>query len=96
LVLKAAPAGGIFLVRKLYARELVCVARAALGQSLEGVVAGEGIFLTRGGELAVLTEQPYATEDVLQLALAEHPEVIAGPTTSDSKPGNLEPGSLVP
>jgi hypothetical protein len=65
------------------------VARAAWGQSLEGVVAGEGIFLTRGGELAVLTEQPYATEDVLQLALAEYPEVIAGLTTSDSKPGNL-------
>ena len=52
-------------------------------------MTGEGIFLTRGGELAVLTEQPYATEDVLQRALAEHPEVIAGPTTSDSKPGNL-------
>ena len=52
-------------------------------------MTGEGIFLTRGGELAVLTEQPYATEDVLQRALAEHPEVIAGPTTSDSKPGKL-------
>ena len=74
---------------KLYVRGLVCVARAAFGQSLQGVVAGEGIFLTRDGELAVLTEQPYATEDVLQRALAEHPEVIAGPTTSDSKPGNL-------
>jgi hypothetical protein len=54
-----------------------------------GCGGGRRHLLDQGRELAVLTEQPYATEDVLQLALAEHPEVIAGLTTSGSKPGNL-------
>ena len=45
-------------------------------------MAEDGIFLVRGGDLAVLSQQPYEREDVLQHALAEHPEVIAGPTTS--------------
>ncbi len=37
----------------------------------------------------MLNQQPYATEDVLQQALAEHPEVIAGPTTAGTEAGNL-------
>lgn len=52
-------------------------------------MSDEGIFLTSGGALTVLQQQPYATEEVLQRALAEHPEVIAGPTTSGTTSGNL-------
>jgi hypothetical protein len=52
-------------------------------------MSDEGIFLTSGGALTVLRQQPYATEEVLQRALAEHPEVIAGPTTSGTTSGNL-------
>ena len=51
--------------------------------------AADGIFLTSGTDLVVLTQQPYVKEDVLQRALAEHPEVIAGPTTSGAGSGNL-------
>jgi hypothetical protein len=43
----------------------------------------DAIFLKTGdGKLAVLVEKPYDSESVLQEALADHPEVIAGPTTS--------------
>ena len=51
--------------------------------------AADGIFLTSGTDLVVLTQQPYVKEDVLQRALAEHPDVIAGPTTSGARSGNL-------
>jgi hypothetical protein len=54
-----------------------------------GTVSGDGIFLTSGSDLVVLNQQPYATEDVLQQALAEHPEVIAGPSTAGTERGNL-------
>jgi len=52
-------------------------------------LSSEGIFLTSGKDLTVLTQRPYATEDVLQQALAEHPEVIAGPTTAGSETTSL-------
>jgi hypothetical protein len=54
-----------------------------------GRVSGDGIFLTSGNDLVVLNQQPYATEDVLQQALADHPEVIAGPTTAGTEAGKL-------
>ena len=43
---------------------------------------GDAIFLNVGADLVLLGETPYETEAVLQRALAEHPEVIAGPTTA--------------
>lgn len=52
-------------------------------------MSGDGIFLTSGSDLVVLSQQPYASEDVLQHALAEHPEVIAGPSTTGIDGGNL-------
>ena len=45
-------------------------------------MTSDGLFLKAGSELTVLSQEPYASEDVLQRALAEHPEVVAGPTTS--------------
>jgi hypothetical protein len=50
---------------------------------------GDAIFLKVGAELMLLNEAPYATEAVLQQALAEHPEVIAGPTTAGGDTGRL-------
>jgi hypothetical protein len=50
---------------------------------------GDGIFLRVGDDLVLLGEAPYETEDVLQRALAEHPEVIAGPTTTGEDAGRL-------
>jgi len=44
-------------------------------------VGATGIFLRVGDELALLEETPYDSEDVLQEALANYPEVLAGPTT---------------
>jgi hypothetical protein len=52
-------------------------------------MSGDGIFLTSGSDLIVLNQQPYANEDVLQQALAEHPEVIAGPSTTGREGGEL-------
>jgi len=49
----------------------------------------DAIFLKVGAELMLLNEAPYATENVLQQALAEHPEVIAGPTTAGGDTGRL-------
>jgi hypothetical protein len=43
---------------------------------------GDAIFLRADSELVVMTETPYAQEAILHQALAEHPEVIAGPTTA--------------
>jgi hypothetical protein len=46
-------------------------------------MAEDGIFLVASdGGFVVLRPQAYETEDVLQRALADHPEVLAGPTTS--------------
>src|SRR4051794_28631789 len=39
--------------------------------------------MIRSGKLAVLRDSPYESEDVLQAALADFPEVLAGGTTSD-------------
>lgn len=52
-------------------------------------MTADGVFLKTGGELTVLSQEPYASEDVLQRALAEHPEVVAGPTTADGEPRRL-------
>lgn len=43
-----------------------------------------GIFLRRNAELIALTEQPYATEDVLQSLLADHPGLLGGDQTSEA------------
>ena len=42
----------------------------------------EGIFLRSGPGLTVLKQSAYDSESVLQTALADHPEVLAGPTTT--------------
>jgi len=53
-------------------------------------VAEDGIFLVAsGGDLALLRQQPYETEAVLQRALADHPEVLAGPTTAGDETKRL-------
>ena len=52
-------------------------------------VSVDGIFLTSGADLVVLRPQAYEKEDVLQKALAEYPDVIAGPTTSGVGGGRL-------
>ena len=52
-------------------------------------MSDDGIFLTSGDDLKVLVQQPYASEQVLQRALADHPEVIAGPTTAGEEAGRL-------
>ncbi len=45
-------------------------------------MAGDGIFLAIGGALTVLEQADYDSEAVLQIALAQFPEVIAGPSTT--------------
>ncbi|MEP9382470.1 hypothetical protein [Nocardioides sp. KR10-350] len=45
-------------------------------------MSADGIFLKVGESLELLSQTPYDSEAVLQEALAGHPEVIAGPTTS--------------
>ena len=53
-------------------------------------MAEDGIFLVAsGGDLALLRQQPYETEAVLQRALADHPEVLAGPTTAGDETKRL-------
>src|SRR6266542_2782088 len=47
-------------------------------------MSGEGIFLKVGSDLVVLEEQAYDSEAVLQAALAQHPQVMAGLTTAGS------------
>jgi hypothetical protein len=44
----------------------------------------DGIFLQVGNELMVLEEQAYDCEALLQAALAQFPEVMAGSTTTGS------------
>jgi len=53
------------------------------------VVCGDGIFSRVNGDLVVLQERPYDTEEFLQRALAEHPEVIAGESTVGGDSGKL-------
>src|SRR5581483_2633944 len=57
--------------------------------SSEVRMTGEGIFLLRGDELEVLEAKGFEAEDVLQRALAEHPEVIAGQATVGGSGGRL-------
>lgn len=45
-------------------------------------MVSDGIFLETSEGLRLMTEQPYEKEDVLQRALEDYPEVIAGVTTS--------------
>ena len=52
-------------------------------------MAADGIFLQSGNDLTVLMQRDYDSEAVLQTALAEHPEVIAGPTTTGDREARL-------
>lgn len=54
-------------------------------------MAGDGIFLKTDSGLVVLSQTPYDSEAVLQFALADYPEVLAGPTTA----GGDEPRLLL-
>lgn len=45
-------------------------------------MSSDGVFLRTGSSFSVLEDTPYDSEDLLQAALAEYPQVIAGPTTS--------------
>lgn len=47
-------------------------------------MAADSIFLRNQAGLTVLRPQPYDTQDVLQALLAQHPEVIAGISTTAS------------
>ncbi len=38
----------------------------------------EGIYLRRGAELVAMTERPYASEDLLQELVADHPGLLGG------------------
>jgi hypothetical protein len=49
----------------------------------------DSIFLRADEELVVMTETPYEKEAILQQALAEYPDVIAGPTTTAGDAGRL-------
>jgi hypothetical protein len=48
-------------------------------------VASGGIYLRQGDQLVQMVEQPYATEDILQALLADHPDLLAG-DQSDGDP----------
>jgi hypothetical protein len=37
-----------------------------------------GIFVLDGDELVAMHEQPYDSEDLLQVLLADHPDLLAG------------------
>ncbi len=52
-------------------------------------MAEDAIFVVRDGELVLLERTPYASEDLLQRALAAFPAVLAGGTTATSEPGPL-------
>lgn len=45
-----------------------------------------GIFLVREGQLVAMAEQSYASEDLLQRYLAEHPELLAGDQINSQAP----------
>jgi hypothetical protein len=44
-------------------------------------VSSGGIYLRRGDGLIAMTEEPYATEAILQTLLAEYPDLLAGDQT---------------
>jgi hypothetical protein len=52
-------------------------------------MSSNAIFLKVENTLAVLRETPYDSKAVLQTALAEYPEVLAGPTTEGDGTGRL-------
>ena len=52
-------------------------------------MSAEGIFLIRDGQLVVLNQRPYDSEDLLQAALATFPAVLAGSSTADGTPRSL-------
>ncbi|MGY1665900.1 hypothetical protein [Geodermatophilus sp. SYSU D00696] len=49
----------------------------------------DGIFLRSDDGLTVLKQSSYDSEAILQTALADHPEVLAGPTTAGDEDGRL-------
>src|SRR4051812_36734574 len=49
----------------------------------------DGIFLIKGGDLIVLRQTPYQSEDLLQKALADFPAVLAGGTTATGGTNDL-------
>ena len=52
-------------------------------------MGAEGIFLIRDGQLMVLDQRPYDSEELLQAALADFPAVLAGSSTADGSPRPL-------
>lgn len=52
-------------------------------------MSADGIFLKSGDRLTVLERRSYESEQLLQAALAEHPEVLAGPTTAGDEEARL-------
>lgn len=52
-------------------------------------MGSDGVFLISAGTMAVLRGAPYETEDILQRALADFPEVLAGSATSGDQQGRL-------
>lgn len=48
-------------------------------------MSNEAIFLETAGKLQILEEQPYAKESILQKALEDYPQVIAGMTTASGE-----------
>jgi hypothetical protein len=49
----------------------------------------EGIFLRSGDGLTVLKQTGYDSEAILQTALAQYPEFLAGPTTTGDDEARL-------
>ncbi len=48
---------------------------------------GGGIYLVRGdGGLVAMTEEDYASEDLLQGLIAEHPDLLAGDQIDAKEP----------
>ena len=50
-------------------------------------MSDDAIFLRSGGRLVLLQPTQYSTEDVLQAALADHPEVLVGQSTDADEDG---------
>ena len=70
--------------------ELTCRVNLSLAGRSDWGLMGEVIFLRSGNNLTVMRETPYQTEAVLQDALTQFPEVIAGVSTAgDSAVGLL-------
>ena len=49
----------------------------------------DGIFAIKDDKLSVLKETPFENEDLLQKALADYPELLAGNATSGDAPSQL-------